>query len=89
MKIKNYKELAKIVVCGVGTISRYFSGGSISTEMRERIKAILNQNDFLLKKNHCQANVNLLIFYKITTWTFNILQFVLCRYKRQIYILLN
>lgn len=30
MKIKNYKELAKIVGCGVGTISRYFSGGSIS-----------------------------------------------------------
>lgn len=30
MKIKNYKELAKIAGCGVGTFSRYFSGGGVN-----------------------------------------------------------
>ncbi|WHQ36859.1 hypothetical protein [Spiroplasma sp. SV19] len=76
MKIKNYKELAKIAGCGVGTISRYFSGGSISDEMRERINAILQQNDFLLKKNHLQTNATLLIFDKISKWTCQMLQFL-------------
>ncbi|WP_338965383.1 MULTISPECIES: hypothetical protein [unclassified Spiroplasma] len=76
MKIKNYKELAKIAGCGVGTISRYFSGGSISDDMRERINAILQQNDFLFKKNQVQTNVTLLIFDKTSKWTCQIIQFL-------------
>ncbi|WP_368486233.1 hypothetical protein [Spiroplasma sp. DGKH1] len=49
MKIKNYKEIAKIAGCGVGTVSRYFSGGSISTEMYERIDAIVQRSNFVAK----------------------------------------
>lgn len=76
MKIKNYKELAKIAGCGVGTISRYFSCGSISDDMRERISTILQQNDFLFKKNQAQTNVTLLIFDKTSKWTCQIIQFL-------------
>ncbi|WP_425380315.1 hypothetical protein [Spiroplasma endosymbiont of Stenodema calcarata] len=76
MKIKNYKELAKIAGCGVGTISRYFSGGSISDGMRERIRAILQQNDFFLRKSQFQTNVTFLIFDKVSKWTCQVLQFL-------------
>ncbi|AGM24811.1 helix-turn-helix transcriptional regulator [Spiroplasma chrysopicola] len=55
MKIRNYKELAKIAGCGVGTISRYFSGGSISPQMTQRIEAILKTNEYEKKSENAKV----------------------------------
>ncbi|AGM25842.1 putative transcriptional regulator protein [Spiroplasma syrphidicola EA-1] len=55
MKIRNYKELAKIAGCGVGTISRYFSGGSISPQMAQRIEAILKTNEYEKKTENAKV----------------------------------